>query len=407
MYLFSIIIFLLLNIFNTQSIEDDIGNTRYKRGIMKRGMKLKWTFPIKYYAEKEVNETNVDNALIKIMNNTCVLFQKVDKHNKTIGLRYFKGNGCWSSTGRVKYNRVQDISLGNNCDMLYGAIQHATAHSLGLYHENTRYDAGGYLRIKTGNIEKGKENKFKKFLKNQSYVYDTQFDYGSLMLNSIYSFSKNGCQVVFPIKSDIYNSLIGQRYSLSFNDYKVINKFYCDSKCNKDEKLECQNGGYQNPLNCTTCKCPIGYKGKLCDEIEKSNNKKCGNSYIKLTNHTPVIIKAKQKMKCNYLVTAKSGDKIKVKVVKVNTTLLPMCFHSLGLEIKYQSDKGATGACFCGNYTNYIFISENHEVFIQYVGRSIKHYFEIRLERIQNLKERQAIISKEQLSDKYIYDEKK
>lgn len=40
--------------------------------------------------------------------------------------------------------------------------------------------------------------------------------------------------------------------------------------CNKN--LSCKNGGYIDPLDCSKCVCPDGFKGKICDMFNFGSN---------------------------------------------------------------------------------------------------------------------------------------
>ncbi|CEG06139.1 Astacin-like metalloendopeptidase [Strongyloides ratti] len=375
------IIFFNYNIngnYNTNKIDNSFYDLRIKRAIQSN-MKNKWNFPIKYYVEKPVNETTVDNALKIMMRETCVTFKKsLVPFNDTQGLRYFRGIGCWSITGLFYINHVQDISLGEKCDTLYGSVQHETSHALGLYHEQSRLDRDKYIKIIKENVKDNLMLNFNKTFFKNSYYYGTQYDFGSGMQYGLYTFSKNKKQTIFA-KNEIYSKMIGQRYSLSFNDYKLINMYYCTKKCSKN-KVRCKNYGYPHPHYCGTCKCPNGYEGKFCDKIKKSY-KSCGKTKFKLMKK-PIFIKGNSKKICTYSVYTNRKYKIKIKILNVNTTLSSMCYEKLGLEVKYRLDKGAVGACYCGYYENQTLISEDNKILIQYTGKTHYNYFKIKVEKV-------------------------
>lgn len=47
-------------------------------------------------------------------------------------------------------------------------------------------------------------------------------------------------------------------------------------------KLSCQNGGYTDPKNCLSCRCPDGWGGVLCDQIA-SGSKGIKHRYTSLS----------------------------------------------------------------------------------------------------------------------------
>uniref|UniRef100_A0A0K0FTW3 Metalloendopeptidase n=1 Tax=Strongyloides venezuelensis TaxID=75913 RepID=A0A0K0FTW3_STRVS len=354
------------------------GNDLREKRAISSNMKYKWKFPINYYVEAPVNETVVDGAIKIMMRETCVTFNKsLVPLNNTVGLKFFRGIGCWSITGLFYLNQTQNISLSDRCDDRYGTVEHEIAHSLGLYHEQSRPDRDKYIRIANENVDNNYTINFDKTSYNNSKTYGTQYDYGSGMQYGIYTFSKNKNQTVIP-NEEIYSKMIGQRFSLSFNDYKLINMYYCVERLSNNS-VKCNNNGYLHPHNSTICKCPNGYAGKYCDKIIKSQHK-CGQRIFKLFTK-PKYIKGNGRKFCTYYVFTREKYKIKITIKNANTTKLPMCYERLGLEVKYRLDKGAVGACYCGKYENETLISENNKVLIQYTGKTKGNYFKIKVER--------------------------
>ena len=71
---------------------------------------------------------------------------------------------------------------------------------------------------------------------------------------------------VFPRQSN-HVKLMGSMRIFSFDDFKRLNVAYnCSGlRCSQNElKIECKNGGYQDPNNCQSCKCPFGLGGDDC-----------------------------------------------------------------------------------------------------------------------------------------------
>ena len=90
------------------------------------------------------------------MDNTCLTFEelKKDQPDKPI-MRFFRGEGCWTTIGRGKTGSI--ICLSEKC-LGAGTIQHETFHSLGVGHEQSRYDRDGYVNIHLENVKEGYES---------------------------------------------------------------------------------------------------------------------------------------------------------------------------------------------------------------------------------------------------------
>lgn len=73
---------------------------------------------------------------------------------------------------------------------------------------------------------------------------------------------------------------IGQRTGMSFLDMKHLNLLYCSDSCDGTEKPECRHDGYQDPNQCNKCKCPDGWTGTLCEELEPAKNGRSNSCYV-------------------------------------------------------------------------------------------------------------------------------
>uniref|UniRef100_A0A0N5BY55 Metalloendopeptidase n=1 Tax=Strongyloides papillosus TaxID=174720 RepID=A0A0N5BY55_STREA len=154
-------------------------NTRTKRKIQK-DLNYTWEFPINYVVQGVDNEM-VDTALKFIENETCVRFSK----QKAIpsgqpGLKFVKGNGCWSYVGRSEESKFQDVSIGYGCTTV-GTVQHETMHALGSTHEQSRADRDQYLTIVEQNVRPSLMYNFVKLNISNAIDYYIKYDYGSEM----------------------------------------------------------------------------------------------------------------------------------------------------------------------------------------------------------------------------------
>ncbi|XP_076106976.1 uncharacterized protein LOC143075454 isoform X1 [Mytilus galloprovincialis] len=165
---------------------------------------------------------DVLKAISQYHDKTCLRFiPRTDQYDYIV----FKHiSGCYSNIGRQ--GGPQDISLMSPC-LRMGTAIHEMMHALGFWHEQSRPDRDSWVKVIFANIEKGKSFNFDKLSVDEVDTLGVQYDYGSIMHYSKYSFSKNGNPTIQPIRNT--NAEIGQRDGLSDLDIKRINTLYrCD-----------------------------------------------------------------------------------------------------------------------------------------------------------------------------------
>uniref|UniRef100_A0A0N5CCJ2 Zinc metalloproteinase n=1 Tax=Strongyloides papillosus TaxID=174720 RepID=A0A0N5CCJ2_STREA len=351
-----------------------IGGDNKNTGIIGKNI-YKWSFPILYKVVKPVNETFVDKGIKFLMKQTCVKFKKVKTLKKTNGLRYVRKEGCWSYIGRTNSNTFQDISIGTECEENW-VMHHETLHALGVIHEMSRPDRDNYLKIVKKNVD---PKEFHNFLKVPSYkTYGLRYDFGSVMQYNMYAFSKDRKLTIIP-NNHHYLKTLGQSVHASFNDLKLVNKYYCDDVCKK--KLKCLNSGYTNIKNCKVCKCPRFYKGKLCGKLRRSQ-KQC-QKQIHIARPTFKTLHVRGIKKCYFKLTTEKNFKIKMILVDSNLPHAEFCLPHIGLEIKFLHDKGLSGVLFCAKDKNKTIISKGNEVTMYYAGFKKDQFFKIRYRKVK------------------------
>ncbi|CEF70926.2 Astacin-like metalloendopeptidase [Strongyloides ratti] len=336
--------------------------TRIKRKI-DGDVKYNWTFPINYFVEKEVNSTVIDEALKLIEKHTCIRFQKNEKIlNNASGLRYYFGPGCFSYVGRMYNNKMQDVSIGQNCDTI-GTVQHETLHALGFDHEQCRYDRDDYIDIFLENVEQGSENNFVKLSKEFAITLGTPYDYGSTMQYTYTSFGKDDKFTMLP-KESLYNETLGLDEEASFLDIKLLNKYYCSSICLNT--LQCSNGGYQDPNDCSKCKCVEGFTGVQCDELPKVTET-CKRVLFNVTNELQTLtLLGKKNCVYHFLSNEKEVILFYIDKARFLPRSYPQCILMNSLEVKYLDDKTRTGAIICGGKVDLKVKSKNYHLMLHY-----------------------------------------
>lgn len=83
-----------------------------------------------------------------------------------------------------------------------------------------------YVRIAEENILPNTLHNFNKY--NSSVVddFDEEYDYGSVLHYSAYSFSANGEMTIIPLKDEEASGVMGQRRGMSKKDINKLNTMY-------------------------------------------------------------------------------------------------------------------------------------------------------------------------------------
>uniref|UniRef100_A0A0K0DV26 Metalloendopeptidase n=1 Tax=Strongyloides stercoralis TaxID=6248 RepID=A0A0K0DV26_STRER len=353
---------------------------RMKRA-MSTDLKYQWKFPIKFYIADDINTTAVRVGLKRFEKYTCLRFKEecfeLGRHQ---GIRFFRGKGCASSLGKVFENEPQGLSLAYTCDTP-GTVQQTMGHALGMLREQRRTDNDKYVRRLLWNINTTYLGKFMK--KNASDTFGVPYDLGSGMHSGRYDFSANGKETLLPLDKSFIRT-IGQ-IEFSFNDYKLLNIYYCDKKC--PEKLNCLNYGYTDPNDCTKCRCPTFYGGTYCEK-KRVSDEGCPHSEIRLNQREASFTITGIKT-CFFYISTEERKRIKISLgpstrLYVNPLSNTWCPVGKGLEIRHVADKGSTGALFCGKHKGFATLSEANYTNLKYVGTSEEDRLELILLREPN-----------------------
>ncbi|KAI0225942.1 Zinc metalloproteinase nas-36 [Lamellibrachia satsuma] len=312
-------------------------------------MPIPWKFDGKH---TESQKSKIRSAFQHWTDHTCIRFRELGT-NERISSNHIlvtgEGGGCYSNVGMV--DRIpQALNLQPSCITDFGTPVHEIGHSLGLWHEQQRWDRDDVIKVLKQNIGYYGGQFLKLYGTDTSLPYDV----GSVMHYGPKSGSKNGENTMETV-NPLYQRNMGQRTGLSYLDAKAINLAYCSATCPNRLARPCERDGYQDPNHCDRCKCPEGFRGTFCHEVASSVNAVCGG--VLRATSTPQYIKTpgydtdryySNKQQCSWLIQAPANHRV---VLNFEGEFGIYC-HNSGqchhwVEVRTGTNLGRQGPRFC------------------------------------------------------------
>ncbi|KAK5975108.1 Zinc metalloproteinase [Trichostrongylus colubriformis] len=358
-------------------------NTRRKRTAFRNGQypTTIWKNGVPFAFHKSLKPAGRRSVLAAIQffrHHTCIRFRRRTKEPVYL---LFTGHdeGCWSTVGRAAWQRQQIVSIGPGCEP-FGVSSHEVAHALGLFHEQSRFDRDSWINIYPARIPRSLLYNFAKVTRKQMSTYGTSYDIGSVMHYTPFEFSKDPSVPSMVAVNINEQASMGQLAGPSFNDIVVLNKHYsCGTRCRK--KIQCFNGGMQNPNNCRRCKCPLGYGGRFCGSLASPSIRRCGRKLYATMEPKRIRVKivaaprAAKPRTCIFHIISPANTRIHFTVEKVTGTCTPGCWREAA-EFKVRADKRITGDRFCCAVTSKKRVLSNTPV-VPFVLKGIRKTAEI------------------------------
>ncbi|KAK5964773.1 Zinc metalloproteinase [Trichostrongylus colubriformis] len=345
------------------------GRRRKRRNAAIIGKKFRWPNAVIPYEFKDGNNTEWKKLIWRGMKEwqreTCIRFK--ERTNETDYAIFFKGAGCYSNVGRT--GGRQYISIGWGCESK-GIVAHEIGHALGFWHEQSRPDRDEYININEDNISSGAKGNFEK--RSDIMDSDIPYDFGSVMHYAPQAFTKDWKLVTIETKDHRFQHTIGQRGDVSFTDVKHANRLYCRHVC--PTKLWCANGGYEDPRDCSRCKCPPGFGGIRCEGVAESTPG-CGGELIATSAWN--ILQNSVTGICHWRIFAPNGGRISFETVSTNFVCDSSCSDNY-LEIKHTKNLEQTGFRQCCNPAPGRTVSDGNQVIVSSVSKTAPSNFTMR-----------------------------
>uniref|UniRef100_A0A0N4ZDE3 Metalloendopeptidase n=1 Tax=Parastrongyloides trichosuri TaxID=131310 RepID=A0A0N4ZDE3_PARTI len=335
-----------------------------KRAILKRHV-YNYSTNINYWYEGSKIEA-IDTAVKHLSQYTCLEFRKRSKKLTKRGL-IFEIFDFKQIIDNLDKNEPSIVRLDGDCAEDVGCVKHMLALALGLIPHHNRWDRDKYVTVNKKNINDDFKMSYNKVKGTRVRILNTAFDFGSITNYDPFETSKKNLTRTYKSKlNPLYNKMLGQRHEFSHNDLKLLNDFYCGKSCAKKLK-GCRNGGFQDPNQCNACRCPLGYDGKYCDKIKKTDYE-CGKRFYEATKGYQTFAVNGTKI-CNYFIQSPPGTKVELHVVDAYVRREPRkCVENFGIEIKNRHDRGTSGLVLCGRNKNVTIKGVFSQVLIHYIG---------------------------------------
>uniref|UniRef100_A0A158PAV7 Metalloendopeptidase n=1 Tax=Angiostrongylus cantonensis TaxID=6313 RepID=A0A158PAV7_ANGCA len=188
-----------------------------------------------YNFTEQLDATELDTikeAMKRIERNTCIRFRKRTSEADYIDIQNERGEGCYTSVGRLTGSSVLMLEAGEHSTCVVTEIvQHELLHVIGLWHEHMRYDRDKYIRVNYRNILPGERSQFDIVSRKESTLYNIPYDYKSVMHYGKTAFARPGT-VTMETLDPRYTNVIGKQTDASSSDYKKVCNIYDCKVCN-------------------------------------------------------------------------------------------------------------------------------------------------------------------------------
>uniref|UniRef100_A0A0N4ZJQ7 Metalloendopeptidase n=1 Tax=Parastrongyloides trichosuri TaxID=131310 RepID=A0A0N4ZJQ7_PARTI len=368
----SLVSFYLYNILYRFSIVEsfdknyNIFNKREKRQVVV-AKESKWDLSVPYYLSYYMDNWYVRKAISEVETFTCIKFvREYNEIKDKNGINFYYNYDYYAKSehfGKKKEKEPQYITASYYEYKDTGLIQRLIHETLGIMEMHSHPNRDKWIKIIYDNIEHKNYDVFN--ISKSNETYGIGYDFASIMQYGPKEYSKNDKETIIPRDyKDRYKFMMGQLEVATFNDYKLLNKYYCSNECDKKPEKFCGNGGYPNPKNCDECVCPIGFEGENCTSPPASYPSKCGSNDLWATTSSQNI-NVNYVNYCAYRILTTEGKKIQLTFDQSFTVSDgEKCTISRGIQVKYQKDMGSTGLLLCRHVQQGLTIKSEENIMI-------------------------------------------
>ncbi|RWS11103.1 MAM and CCP domain-containing astacin-like metallopeptidase protein [Dinothrombium tinctorium] len=184
-----------------------------------------------WFPEKETQ--TIQSAIQKLSEASCVEFVQLSEKPTDDNIDYvhiLPSSNCIGEFGRVGGRQMFNLSL--TC-LEEPTVMHEMLHTLGMWHEHSRWDRDEYVTVLYDNIIPSKKNYFRKLTQTIDDTLSLPYDYSSIMhyKSFDYSIDPSNLRTIISKNPNISSDSIGKTDKLSDLDKQRLNKLYrCDVK---------------------------------------------------------------------------------------------------------------------------------------------------------------------------------
>jgi len=210
---------------------------KQRNGILKA---QRWTNGVLPYVINATgySQENIDmikEAMRTIEKHTCIRFPERTNEKNYIVI-YTGGGGCSSHVGMLgNHYPVQHVSLDKDACMIHRTIMHELLHSVGLHHEQSRFDRDEYLTIHKDKLaDPGAFDGVNLAImpETQTSFYGIPFNYASVMQYSAWDLGNHGVGDITMEPKDLSMlAVMGNAKTANETDFEKVRRLYeCKGK---------------------------------------------------------------------------------------------------------------------------------------------------------------------------------